>query len=115
MKSVPIATIQSFSATKRGKSFIVDLERKGVKRASLEYKVLERFGEKTLLEIELHTGRTHQIRAQFASRLHPLCGDRRYGAPAEFGNKLCLCAMKLSFTHPRTNECMSFEIKADFE
>lgn len=104
-----------FYDRKRGKSFIVDRERKGVKRASLEYKVLERFGEKTLLEIELHTGRTHQIRAQFASRLHPLCGDRRYGAPAEFGNKLCLCAMKLSFTHPRTKECMSFEIKADFE
>ena len=99
----------------RGKSFIVDRERKGVKRASLEYKVLERFEDRTLLEIELHTGRTHQIRAQFASRRHPLCGDRRYGAPAEYGNKLCLCAIRLSFTHPRTKARMSFEIDSDFE
>ncbi len=99
----------------RGKSFIVDRERKGVKRASLEYKVLERFEDRTLLEIELHTGRTHQIRAQFASRRHPLCGDRRYGAPAEYGNKLRLCAIRLSFTHPRTKERMSFDIESDFE
>ena len=99
----------------RGKSFIVDRERKGVKRASLEYKVLQGFEDRTLLEIELHTGRTHQIRAQFASRRHPLCGDRRYGAPAEYGNKLCLCAIRLSFTHPRTKERMSFEIESDFE
>ena len=102
-----------FYDRKRGKSFIVDRERKGVKSASLEYKVLERFENRTLLEIELHTGRTHQIRAQFASRSHPLCGDRRYGASAEFGNKLCLCAKKLSFTHPKTKERMSFEIKSD--
>ena len=99
----------------RGKSFIVNRERKGVKRASLEYTVLERFEDRTLLEIELHTGRTHQIRAQFSSRLHPLCGDRRYGASAEFGNKLCLCAKKLSFTHPKTKERLSFEIEVDFE
>ena len=104
-----------FYDRKRGKSFIVDRERKGVKDASLEYKVLERFADRTLLEIELHTGRTHQIRAQFSSRSHSLCGDRRYGAPAEFGNKLCLCAVRLSFTHPRTKERLSFEIKADFE
>ncbi len=104
-----------FYDRKRGKSFIVDRERKGVKRASLEYTVLERFEDRTFLEIELHTGRTHQIRAQFASRLHPLCGDRRYGAPAEFGNKLCLCAVKLSFTHPRTKKRLIFGIKADFE
>ena len=104
-----------FYDRKRGKSFIVDRERKGVKRASLEYKAIERFDDRTLLEIELHTGRTHQIRAQFSSRAHSLCGDRRYGAPAEYGNKLSLCAVRLSFTHPRTKEYMSFEIKADFE
>ena len=104
-----------FYDRKRGKSFVVDRERKGVKGASLEYKVLERFEDSTLLEIELHTGRTHQIRAQFASRSHPLCGDRRYGASAEFGNKLCLCAKKLSFTHPKTKERMSFEMESDVD
>ena len=104
-----------FYDRKRGKSFIVDRERKGVKRASLEYSVLERFADRTLLEIELNTGRTHQIRAQLASRSHPLCGDRRYGAPAEYGNKLRLCAVRLSFTHPKTKKRMDFEIKSNFD
>lgn len=93
----------------RGKSFVVDRERKGVRKASLEYSVLRRFSDRTLLSVRLHTGRTHQIRVQFASRGHALCGDRRYGAPAEYGNKFCLCAVSLSFTHPRTKERMSFE------
>lgn len=95
----------------RGKSFVVDRERKGVRKASLEYSVLRRFSDRTLLSVRLHTGRTHQIRVQFASRGHALCGDRRYGAPSEYGNKLCLCAVSLSFTHPRTKERMSFEIE----
>lgn len=93
----------------RGKSFVVDRERKGVRKASLEYSVLRRFSDRTLLSVRLHTGRTHQIRVQFASRGHAICGDRRYGAPSEYGNKLCLCAVSLSFTHPRTKERMSFE------
>lgn len=95
----------------RGKSFVVDRERKGVRKASLEYSVLRRFSDRTLISVRLHTGRTHQIRVQFASRGHALCGDRRYGAPSEYGNKLCLCAVSLSFTHPRTKERMSFEIE----
>ena len=95
----------------RGKSFVVDRERKGVRKASLEYSVLRRFADRTLISVRLHTGRTHQIRVQFASRGHALCGDRRYGAPSEYGNKLCLCAVSLSFTHPRTKERMSFEIE----
>ena len=93
----------------RGKSFVVDRERKGVRKASLEYSVLRRFSDRTLLSVRLHTGRTHQIRVQFASRGHALCGDRRYGAPSEYGNKLCLCAVSLSSPHPRTKERMSFE------
>ena len=93
----------------RGKSFVVERERKGVKRASLEYTVLSRLSDRTLISVRLHTGRTHQIRVQLASRGHALCGDRRYGAPSEYGNKLCLCAVSLSFTHPRTKERMSFE------
>ena len=99
----------------RGKSFVVDRERKGVRKASLEYSVLRRFADRTLISVRLHTGRTHQIRVQFASRGHALCGDRRYGAPSEYGNKLCLCAVSLSFTHPRTKERMSFEIENPYK
>ncbi len=94
----------------RGKSFVVQRERKGVKAASLEYEVLSRSHDKkrTLVQIKLHTGRTHQIRVQFASRGLSLCGDRRYGAPAESGKSLALCATELSFTHPKTKEEMHF-------
>ena len=99
----------------RSKSFVVDRERKGVRKASLEYSVLCRFSDRTLLSVRLHTGRTHQIRVQLASRGHALCGDRRYGAPSEYGNKLCLCAVSLSFTHPRTKERMSFEIENPYK
>lgn len=101
----------------RGKSFVVERERKGVKRASLEYKVLSRHADKkrTLVEVRLHTGRTHQIRVQFASRGLPLCADRRYGAPAESGKALALCSVELGFTHPVTREPMRFcRIPKDF-
>ena len=99
-----------FYDRKRGKSFVVDRKRNGVKSASLEYTVIQRFEDKTLLRIKLHTGRTHQIRVQLASRGHALCGDRRYGAPASFGNRLCLTAVELSFPHPRTGERMKFSL-----
>lgn len=102
----------------RGKSFVVERERKGVKRASLEYKVIARRPEenRALVEIKLHTGRTHQIRVQFASRGLPLCADRRYGAPAESGKTLALCSVELGFTHPESKEKMSFRrIPEQFE
>ena len=94
----------------RGKSFVVQRERKGVKAASLEYKVISRHpdGKRTLVKVKLHTGRTHQIRVQFASRGLSLCGDRRYGAPAESGKSLALCSTELGFTHPKTKEKMRF-------
>ena len=100
---------------KRSKSYVVDRERKGVKSASLDYRVIKRSADKkrTLVEIELHTGRTHQIRVQFASRGLPLCGDRRYGAPAESGNRLALAAVELSFIHPHSEEEMTFSIESD--
>lgn len=103
-----------FYDRKRGKSFVVDRKRAGVKEALLEYSVIKRFFDRTLVSVKLHTGRTHQIRVQLASRGHALCGDRRYGAPAAFGNSLCLCATELSFPHPRTNELLHFEIDDGF-
>ena len=94
----------------RGKSFVVQRERKGVKVASLEYEVISRSpdGKRTLVQIKFHTGRTHQIRVQFASRGLSLCGDRRYGAPAESGKSLALCSTELGFIHPKTKKEMHF-------
>ncbi len=69
----------------RAKSFIAKKKRAGVKEASLEYHVIgtaQAPDGKTLsqVKIKLRTGRTHQIRVQFASRKHPLCGDGKYGS-----------------------------------
>lgn len=94
-----------------GKSFVVDRSRKGVKSASLEYKVIATSSDKkrSLAEIKLNTGRTHQIRVQFASRGLPVCGDRRYGAPKESGNSLLLFSSAIEFFHPHTGQAMSFQ------
>lgn len=104
-----------FYDRKRSKSYVVDRKRSGVKEALLDYTVIKRFTDRTLLSVRLHTGRTHQIRVQFSSRGHALCGDRRYGAPAEYGNRLCLCATELAFPHPRTKELLRFQIDDGFE
>ena len=63
----------------KNKVFVVKRERKGVKKARLEF---QRFttGEQSLVRIRLHTGRSHQIRVQFSSRGFPLVGDHKYGS-----------------------------------
>lgn len=63
----------------KNKVFVVKRERKGVKKARLEFQRLV-VGENSLVRIRLHTGRSHQIRVQFASRGYPLVGDHKYGA-----------------------------------
>lgn len=68
-----------FKDSRRNKVFVVKRVRTGVKAARLEYiRLLQ--GERSLVRIRLHTGRSHQIRVQFASRGFPLVGDRKYGA-----------------------------------
>ena len=69
-----------FKDSRKNKTFVVQRERKGVKKASLEYEVLETKNGLSLVQVKLHTGRTHQIRVQFASRKMPLVGDGKYGA-----------------------------------
>lgn len=103
---------------RKNKSYVVKRERKGVKQARLQYEVLQTIGHEerslSLLRIRLMTGRTHQIRVQFASRKMPLVGDRRYGShiPADH---IQLCSARLSFTHPFTGEEMSFSYEPDDE
>ena len=63
-----------FKDSRKGRVFPVSRPRKGVREAVLEYRILATAGESSLAEITLHTGRTHQIRVQFASRKHPLYG-----------------------------------------
>ncbi|MCA9384885.1 MAG: RluA family pseudouridine synthase [Candidatus Magasanikbacteria bacterium] len=68
------------------------------KEAKLSYKVIKELGENTLVEIELYTGRFHQIRAQFGLINHPLVGDYKYGADTTLPNQeIALAATKLAF------------------
>lgn len=96
-----------FKDSSKNKSYVVKRERKGVKKASLEYKVIDVKGIDTghisKVWIKLHTGRTHQIRVQFASRKMSLLGDGKYGSR---DNKcdVALWSYRISFIHPVTNE-----------
>ncbi len=89
------------------KTFVVTRMRKGVKPASLEYRVVETRADRSLVRIRLHTGRSHQIRVQFASRKWPLIGDGKYGA--KDNEALALFSCRLAFPHPATKEIMEFE------
>ena len=97
-----------FFDRKRGRSYVVDRERKGVRSARLGYTLISSDGKYSTVRVKLYTGRTHQIRVQFASRGMPLRGDRRYGASADSGD-FSLRSCYLSFKHPRTGDVMKFE------
>ena len=79
---------------------------KNSRPAVTHWRVLERFGQYTLIECRLETGRTHQIRVHMAHIHHPLLGDTVYGSPKpELGqDSQCLHARELRFRHPRTGE-----------
>lgn len=81
------------------------------KESVLNYQVVSRSNNQTLVKIDLITGRSHQIRVQFASRNYPLYGDQKYNPNAIAKTQIALMAYKLSFYHPITGELISFEIK----
>lgn len=99
-----------FRDKQKNKSYTVRRMRKGVREASLEYEVIGENGGFSMLDILLHTGRTHQIRVQFSSRKLPLYGDGRYGGG---GGNLALFAHTLEFLHPVSGEKMIFSDKPD--
>ena len=80
----------------------------GAKYAALDYRVVEKHGGLCLADIKLHTGRSHQIRVQFAGIAHPVYGDMRYGGEYAIKGKLALWAYSLAFTHPVTKERLRF-------
>lgn len=80
---------------------------KGVQPASLRYRVLKRANGMSRVRVALETGRTHQIRVQFASRGLPLVGERKYST-IEANCEIALWSYRLAFTHPTTGKSMEF-------
>ncbi len=101
-----------FKDSARNKSFVVDRERKGVKKAILNFErvaVTEFDGKRlSLVKIKLETGRTHQIRVQFSHKKHPVFGDRKYGASTSDGFGLFL--KKIGFVCTETAEYKEFDL-----
>ena len=90
----------------KNKSFVVKRERRGVKKAILEYKEVSADKDRTTYRVRLLTGRTHQIRVQFASRKLPLVGDKKYGSKVDADIGLVSCF--IAFRHPETREWLEF-------
>ena len=90
----------------KNKTYVVKRKRNGVKEAVLDYETLASGAEGTLVRVHLHTGRTHQIRVQFASRGCPLAGDGKYGGK---GSAPLLWSYRLAFPDPRDGTIRKFE------
>ena len=91
-------------------SKVVNQNKKNAKFAKLDYKVLayNKLKDLSLLEINLHTGRHHQIRVQLSNFKHSIFGDQKYGTRGQ-GKQIALWAYELTIIHPITKEEMKFE------
>lgn len=93
------------------KTFVTDAANKDAKLSRLRYKVIENYDRYTLLEIELLTGRKHQIRAQLAAMGHPIKGDLKYGAKRSNPNGgISLQSHRIQFTHPVSKQPIDIEL-----
>ena len=99
-----------FKDSRKNKVFVVKRMRNGVKKARLEFTRLSD-GEYSKVHIRLHTGRSHQIRVQFASRGYPLVGDHKYGSKAKKTSPM-LFSCKITF--PYQGKTVSFEATPDW-
>ena len=92
------------------KTYVVTESGKGVQEALLRYQLQSADEDMSRVSIELITGRTHQIRAQFSSRGFPLVGDRKYST-LEDDCEIALWSWQLRFTHPTPGEKLSFKLE----
>ncbi len=91
------------------KKNIVKVDKNG-KEAILNFKKLDFKNNMSLVEINLETGRSHQIRVQMSHYGYPLFGDQKYNKTSKAGEQIALFAKKIEFIHPTNNELLTFEL-----
>lgn len=95
---------------KQNKSYAYDHEVKNAKKAVLKYRMIGRSDNYSLLEVELMTGRHHQIRCQLSKIRCPIKGDLKYGSPrSNPDGSICLHARRISFVHPVSKQLIELE------
>ncbi len=93
---------------RRNKVQVVPKKAKDAKKAELLYNVIKTKNNLSLIDVNLYTGRSHQIRVQLANIQNPIYGDNKYGSGINKGKNLALWAYHLSFIHPTTKQELSF-------
>ena len=109
----PQAVIRSFLARTRKANKVMSVTRGG-KEAITRYQLVEAFPAAALIDVDLLTGRSHQIRAHLSEQGHPLLGDQRYGGPQQLAGiaikRPLLHAARLAFKHPVTDKALEFSV-----
>lgn len=103
-------------------SKVVDSKAKDAKKCSLRYEIMERKEQIMLAQIDIQTGRHHQIRVQMSHHKLPIMGDQKYGSEESIKlsvekqiRQVALCATSLEVMHPKTKEKMLFQIEPEFK
>ena len=111
----PSGTLQSFLTENKILRVYSGPKEKNSKWAITHYRVLQSNKTYALLEIDIETGRKHQIRVHLADLKHPVAGDKDYGANTNPIERLCLHAFSLKFPHPITDKIVTLESKMPSE